>query len=109
MSYETFLAVCRSSGSTGKRVMMNFLRGPLFFSDSRPGKGKGGVLQRCMSGHWSPIAGVYTHEGKDYVLVLDVNEKFSEYFAPVEALYKGVDTVNLLTGVPRGFVIIEDL
>eukprot|EP00899_Mesostigma_viride_P013654 jgi/Mesvir1/2228/Mv14005-RA.1 len=68
------------------RLLANFHRTPLFFSDRS-------ALVRTLklaSGHWSPL-GAYLPE-KDLVLVMDVNEKYGSYLVPCERLWLAVRT-----------------
>ena len=69
---------------------MNFHRGPLF--------ARGG-------GHHSPIGGYL--EAEDLVFVLDVNDAYDPWLAPVSRLLEAVSVVDTATGHTRGVVSIE--
>lgn len=72
------------------RILVNFHRGPLFAT--------GG-------GHHSPIGGYL--ESDDLVFVLDVNDSYDPWLAPVDRLFEAIDTVDTATGERRGLLIIE--
>ncbi|OVA13849.1 Phytochelatin synthase [Macleaya cordata] len=60
------------------------------------------------SGHFSPIGGY--HAGRDMVLLLDVARfKYPPHWVPLTLLWEAMDTVDEVTGLRRGFMLITRL
>lgn len=74
------------------RFLVNFCRGPLFFSDlpsSLPN-----FFQRAMAGHWSPLAAFIKE--KDLVLLLDVNESYGGgYMVQSQRMLEAINTADI--------------
>jgi hypothetical protein len=85
-----FRALIARANDPGVRVVANFHRGPLF--------ARGG-------GHHSPIAGWL--EDEDLVFVLDVNDDYGPWLAPSARVHGAIDTVDPVSGLRRGILVIE--
>jgi hypothetical protein len=72
------------------RMIVNFLRGPLFARGA---------------GHHSPIGGYLPAE--DLVFVLDVNDDYDPWLVPTVRLFEALDTVDAANGLERGLVVID--
>ena len=68
------------------RLLANFHRSPLFFSD----KSFFFKLRKIFLGHWSPVVAYL--ENEDLVLVLDVDQEYGAYLVPLERLYEATNT-----------------
>jgi len=71
------------------RFMANFLRGPLFFSDTKSWK-------RVLGGHWSPVIAYLPEE--DLLLILDVNDTYGAWLVSVDRFVDSLNTVDHTTG-----------
>lgn len=87
---DTFRAELRRANDPGRRVIVNFHRGPLF------GRGHG---------HFSPVLGYLAD--RDLVLVGDVNADYRPFLVRSATLWRGVDTVDEATGKARGLIVME--
>lgn len=87
-SLAEFRAWLKRSNDPSYRIIVNFHRGPLF------GRGHG---------HFSPVLGYL--EGKDLVLVGDVNESYRPFLVSSERLWRAADTVDRETGKERGLIV----
>nr|ADR10438.1 phytochelatin synthase [Ceratophyllum demersum] len=66
------------------------------------------ILKQTGTGHFSPIGGY--HAGRDMVLILDVARfKYPPHWVPLPLLWEAMDTVDIVTGHPRGFMLISKL
>ncbi|MCK6523194.1 phytochelatin synthase family protein [Myxococcota bacterium] len=62
-----------------------------------------GALGQTGDGHYSPLAA--WHPGEDRVLILDVARfKYPPHWAPVEALWRAMGTIDKATSSPRGWL-----
>lgn len=84
-----FRALMAASNDPGRRMIINFHRGPLF--------GRGG-------GHFSPILGYLP--ARDLVLVGDVNARYKPFLVPSERLWRAMQTTDEATGKHRGLIIV---
>eukprot|EP01125_Pyxidicula_operculata_P020369 TRINITY_DN7518_c0_g2_i1.p1 TRINITY_DN7518_c0_g2~~TRINITY_DN7518_c0_g2_i1.p1 ORF type:complete len:252 (-),score=38.09 TRINITY_DN7518_c0_g2_i1:80-835(-) len=69
---------------TRYRFLANFLRGPLFYSDSR------NIFKRFFSGHWSPVLSYLPD--KDLIMVGDCNKKYNAWLVPVDRFVDAIHT-----------------
>ncbi|GAA5871873.1 hypothetical protein JCM16303_000904 [Sporobolomyces ruberrimus] len=75
-------------------------KGTMAISYSRKALGQTG------SGHFSPI-GAYS-EKDDKVLILDVARfKYPSYWVPTELAYSSMEPIDVATGQPRGYVMLD--
>jgi hypothetical protein len=88
LSLDAFRAQMRLANDPKRRVMINFLRAPIF--------GAG-------AGHHSPIGGYLERE--DLVFVLDVNEAFGPWLIESARLHAAMDTMD--GAKKRGLLVIE--
>lgn len=88
LNLDQFREQLRLSNEPTRRVIVNFLRRPIF--------GSGG-------GHHSPIAGYL--EEQDLVLVLDVNADYGPWLVSADRLFAAVDTLD--GEQKRGLLVIE--
>ena len=89
-SLPEFRALMTTANDPGRRMIVNFHRGPMF------GRGHG---------HFSPVLGYLA--GRDLVLVGDVNANYRPYLTPLDRLWRAVDTVDGETGRKRGVLMIS--
>ncbi|KAL3531209.1 hypothetical protein ACH5RR_010531 [Cinchona calisaya] len=67
-----------------------------------------GTFQQTGTGHFSPIGGY--HAGRDMALILDVARfKYPPHWVPLSLLWQAMDTVDEVTGLHRGFMLISRL
>ncbi|KMO27096.1 phytochelatin synthase family protein [Methylobacterium aquaticum] len=90
LSLPAFREALASGNDPGKRLIVNFHRGPLF--------GRG-------AGHFSPILGYLPD--KDLVFVCDVNGDYRPVLVESERLWRAVATVDMASGKARGLLVIE--
>jgi len=65
-------------------------------------------LNQTGSGHFSPIAAF--HEKYNMVLILDVARfKYAPYWVPLHTLYESMTSVDLASGLPRGWFLISSV
>ena len=63
-------------------------------------------LDQTGSGHYSPIAAY--HPGTDRALVMDVARfKYMPYWAPVEQLFRAMQSLDTDSGTPRGYMMVS--
>ena len=86
------------------RLLANFHRTPLFYSE---GSTEEQALKRVYAGHWSPVGGlVVTTNTKEYVLILDTNEKYGPFMVSLDRFFQAVKTETLRDGY-RGFIKVR--
>lgn len=90
LSLAEFREAMISSNDPGKRLIVNFHRGPLF--------GRG-------AGHFSPILGYLAD--RDLVLVGDVNGDYRPFLVSSERLWQATDTFDGTAGKSRGLLVIN--
>ena len=90
LTLAEFRHVIQLANDPRRRLIANFHRGPMF------GRGHG---------HFSPVL-AYLPE-RDLVLVGDVNSNYRPYLAPVERLWRAVDTVDDATRKKRGLLVVR--
>ncbi len=111
--YEAFLAAIKLANNPRYRIVCNFLRGGLFGPVSwAPDK----LLLALLGGHFSPIIGWFPggegerqREGDTESLcaLFDVNPSYSLVLVPPRKLFNAVRTLDLITGLPRGLIVVE--
>lgn len=89
LSLAQFRRVLAGINEPGRRVIVNFHRGPLF------GRGHG---------HFSPLLGYLVD--RDLVLVGDVNPNYRPFLVSSERLWQAVDTIDPATGLKRGLLTV---
>ncbi|CAB9509097.1 expressed unknown protein [Seminavis robusta] len=86
------------------RLLANFHRTPLFYSERSTEEE---ARYRAWAGHWSPVGGlIQTRDDKEYVLVLDTNEKYGPFMVSLERFFLAVKTETLEDGY-RGFLKVK--
>ena len=90
LSLPAFRDLMTRSNDPGRRLIINFHRGPLF--------GRG-------AGHFSPILG-YLPDA-DLVFVGDVNGDYRPFLVGSERLWRAVATLDSTSGQARGLLIVE--
>ncbi|XP_020250398.1 glutathione gamma-glutamylcysteinyltransferase 1-like isoform X2 [Asparagus officinalis] len=66
------------------------------------------VFNQTGTGHFSPIGGY--HAGRDMALILDVARfKYPPHWIPLSLLWEAMESMDVLTGHPRGFMLISKL
>jgi hypothetical protein len=90
LSLPAFRDLMTRSNDPGRRLIVNFHRGPLF--------GRG-------AGHFSPILG-YLPDA-DLVFVGDVNGDYRPFLVGSERLWRAVATLDSTSGQARGLLIVE--
>lgn len=88
-SLAAFRALMASANDPGRRIIVNFHRGPLF------GRGHG---------HFSPVLAYLAD--RDLVLVGDVNAQYRPFLVPVDRLWRAAGTIDDATGKPRGLLVV---
>ena len=64
------------------------------------------ALGQTGDGHFSPLGGY--HEATDSVLVLDVARfKYPPHWVPLKTIWKGMQAVDVETGLPRGYITVR--
>ncbi|GJD64671.1 phytochelatin synthase family protein [Methylobacterium frigidaeris] len=90
LSLPAFREAMKRSNDPGRRMIVNFHRGPLF--------GRG-------AGHFSPILGYLPNE--DFVFVGDVNDHDRPFLVGSKRLWRTVTTIDGASGKGRGLLIVE--
>jgi glutathione gamma-glutamylcysteinyltransferase len=79
-----------SSAPSGKHVVAAYSRA---------------ALGQTGTGHYSPVGGY--HRGRDMALLLDVARfKYPPHWVPIPMLWEAMQSVDAVTGRPRGFVVL---
>ena len=99
--FRTFLR--HFANSSEIRLLANFHRTPLFYSERST---KEEAYHRAYAGHWSPVGGFVEQDGKEYVLVLDTNDKWGPYMVEVGRFFLAVKTLTINDGC-RGFLKVR--
>lgn len=90
LSLDSFRAEMAKSNDPSRRIIVNFLRMPLF------GRGHG---------HFSPVLGYLPEE--DLVFVGDVNAQFRPWVVPMSRLFEAQDTIDSSSHAKRGVLEVE--
>src|SRR5580704_8638228 len=90
LSLETFRAEIAKSNDPSRRIIINFLRTPLF------GRGHG---------HFSPVLGYLPAE--DLVFVGDVNANYRPWLVPTSRLFDAQNTIDSSSHAKRGLPEVE--
>jgi Phytochelatin synthase len=90
LSLETFRAEIAKSNDPSRRIIINFLRTPLF------GRGHG---------HFSPVLGYLPAE--DLVFVGDVNANYRPWLVPTSRLFDAQNTIDSSSHAKRGLLEVE--
>uniref|UniRef100_A0A7R9W5U8 glutathione gamma-glutamylcysteinyltransferase n=1 Tax=Pseudictyota dubia TaxID=2749911 RepID=A0A7R9W5U8_9STRA len=103
---EEFRSILRRyANSSEYRLLANFHRTPLFYSDGSSTWQRS--KRRAWAGHWSPVGGMITDDdGVDYVLVLDTNSNYGPFMVKLERFYRAVKTQTFHDGY-RGFIKVR--
>lgn len=98
LTINEFKGLLRESNKSNVRLIANFLRLPLFFSDCKLHM----RVFKLFGGHFSPIGGYL--ENEEMVLVHDVNKKFGSWFVPTERFFESCNTIDVLNNTYRGII-----
>jgi Phytochelatin synthase len=90
LSLESFRAEIAKSNDPSRRIIINFLRTPLF------GRGHG---------HFSPVLGYLPVE--DLVFVGDVNANYRPWLVPTSRLFDAQNTIDSSSHAMRGLLEVE--
>lgn len=96
--YNIFLSHIHQLNNPQYRYIMYWHRSPLFFCDSTIDK----RYQYQTTVHWSPI--VSYDKSNNLVMVLDVNEDYSEFLVTPERLYDAVNINDFVRGGKMGLI-----
>lgn len=107
-SYEDFMRAVRMLNDPSQRVRicMMYARSPLFFCHG-PKQFDQLKFEKFMAAHWSPICAYL--EDVDLVHVMDVNHTYGlrGYLIPSRRLFDAVSTRCVMTGEPRGLLLLH--
>ncbi len=98
---DEFRRVLQLANDPEHRLIANFLRTPLFYSDQDCEVQR----RRIYGGHFSPIGGYLPEE--DLVLVLDVNAQFGFWLTPSARLFEACGTRDPTSGRCRGLIVLQ--